>query len=135
MTIGTHVTKINNNAFSSCEFKNVYCYPKEVPLIGNNTFYVIAYIGNLYVPSNLLETYKSTDYWKEFQHIYPLKGDEPTNMIYQKGDVNEDGEVNIADAVSVVNPKSVIRNTKNRGQTCNVLKMSYLQNHFSNGGH
>ena len=32
-------------------------------------------------------------------------------------------------------PKSVIRNTKNRGQTCNVLKMSYLQNHFSNGGH
>ncbi|MBQ1581289.1 MAG: hypothetical protein II541_07510 [Prevotella sp.] len=24
-------------------------------------------------------------------------------MIYQKGDVNEDGEVNVADAVSVVN--------------------------------
>ena len=43
------------------------------------------------------------EYWNRFNNIYPLKGDEPTKMIYQKGDVNEDGEVNVADAVSVVN--------------------------------
>ena len=35
----------------------------------------------------------------------------------------------------IVYPKSVIRNIIIRGQTCNVLKMSYLRNHFSNGGH
>ena len=45
----------------------------------------------------------TAEYWNRFNNIFPLKGDEPTNMIYQKGDVNEDGEVNVADAVSVVN--------------------------------
>ncbi|MBQ1760928.1 MAG: hypothetical protein IIZ94_14750, partial [Prevotella sp.] len=75
----------------------------DVPLLGNSSFYVMATIGNLYVPANLLEKYKTNDYWKEFNNIYPLNGNEPTNMIYQKGDVNEDGEVNVADAVSVVN--------------------------------
>jgi hypothetical protein len=63
----------------------------------------MAYIGNLYVPANSLESYQSAEYWKKFNNIYALKGDEPTNMIYQKGDVNEDGEVNITDAISVVN--------------------------------
>ncbi|MBQ1588016.1 MAG: hypothetical protein II081_03080, partial [Prevotella sp.] len=57
----------------------------------------------LYVPANSLENYKTDDLWNVFRHIYPLNGYEPTNMIYQKGDVNEDGEVNVADAVSVVN--------------------------------
>ena len=45
----------------------------------------------------------TAEYWNRFNNIYPLKGDEPTTMIYQKGDVNEDGEVNVADAVSMVN--------------------------------
>lgn len=103
LTIGNHVKVIGNAAFSSCEIKNVYCYSKEVPQITNNTFYIMTQIGNLYVPANSLENYKTDDLWNDFRHIYPLNGNEPTNMIYQKGDVNEDGEVNVADAVSVVN--------------------------------
>ena len=35
----------------------------------------------------------------------------------------------------VIKPKSVIRRAIIRGQDCNVLKISYLQSCFSNGGH
>ena len=32
-------------------------------------------------------------------------------------------------------PKSVVRSAIIRGQVCNMLRISYLQNCFSNGGH
>ena len=37
--------------------------------------------------------------------------------------------------MKLIYPKSVVRSAIIRGQVCNMLRISYLQNCFSNGGH
>lgn len=52
--------------------------------------------ATLYVPAESLEAYQNAEYWRNFQDIRPIKDS-------IQGDVNGDGEVNIADINSVVN--------------------------------
>jgi hypothetical protein len=51
--------------------------------------------ATLYVPADVVDVYKEAPIWKKFSTIKSVGSDPP-------GDVNGDGEVNIADANSVI---------------------------------
>jgi hypothetical protein len=79
VTIGNSVATIDSYAFSGCNnISSVYNLCDEPQRIGPQTFAEYSNI-DLYVPESSIESYKSTDVWKDFKQILPLS--DPTITI------------------------------------------------------
>ena len=105
VTIPNSVTSIGNSAFCKCSsLENVYVYWSKPISVDtdvfdlNNSGYIVS---NLYVPKGKINIYKGADVWNTFANIEE-HGDEPSPS-GKKGDVNEDGVVDVADITSVAN--------------------------------
>ncbi len=98
ITIGSGVATIGAKAFNYCNsLQTVTCLGTVPPLMENSNCFSSAAYRNaiLYVPEGLIEAYSAADYWYKFEKIMDH---EPAI----KGDVNGDGEVNIADINAVI---------------------------------
>lgn len=94
VTIGRKVESIGYNAFSGIfELTEMYCKSQVPP--STSRYFLTEQMRNqttLYVPMRSLELYKNTEPWKSF---YKIEG-----MNFVECDVNDDGEINIADVNS-----------------------------------
>lgn len=75
VTIGNSVTSIGNNAFYLCVvLADVYCYAKRVPTATSDAFSSSSYntTATLHVPASSLESYSTTEPWKDFFKIEAL---------------------------------------------------------------
>lgn len=96
VTIGRKVETIGHDAFSgNFELTEMYCKSQVPP--STSAYFLSEEMQNqttLYVPMRSLELYKNTEPWKSF---YKIEG-----MNFVECDVNDDGEINIADVNSDV---------------------------------
>lgn len=85
----------------------MYFYAKKNPTVSNYAFYNSdIQFATLYVPELSVNGYKTTAPWSGFGNVLPLEGHEPipdTEPDYIRGDVNNDGVVNMPDAMFIVN--------------------------------
>ena len=98
VTIGSGVTSIGERAFNYCNaLQAVKCLGTVPPtMASSNCFSSAAYRNaTLKVHRNYINTYNATDFWYKFEHIegYGSLGN---------GDVNGDGEINIADVTTLI---------------------------------
>ena len=96
--MGSGVTTIGTCIFYYCDqLTDVACSAITPPSVNNGLFDNMDYYAHatLHVPAESVHAYQAALYWKDFFNIV---GDATT---YVHGDVNGDGEVNIADANSV----------------------------------
>ena len=98
VTIGSGVTSIGAKAFNYCNaLETVKCMGTVPPVMAStDCFSTAAYNrATLLVPRQQIETYQAADYWYKFTHIdgWGSGG---------RGDVNEDGNVNISDVTSLI---------------------------------
>ena len=98
VTIGSGVTNIGERAFNYCNaLQAVKCLSTVPPaMASDNSFSTAAYRNAiLKVHRNYIDTYNATDFWYKFEHIegYGSLGN---------GDVNGDGEINIADVTTLI---------------------------------
>lgn len=77
---------------------DVYVYSEEPANIKINSFSHNTFLRNLYVPKGTKELYANTIGWNNFWNIIELD-----NTIILIGDVNNDGEINIADINAIIN--------------------------------
>ncbi len=87
----------DNSALGGCDnITDVYCYTETLP---SGDGFVISN-ATLHVPESMVIFCKSTAPWNGFGEIVALTetGGKP-----KKGDVNEDGEVDISDIVAIIN--------------------------------
>ena len=99
VTIGSGVTSIGNRLFLYCsQLKDVICIAATPPSVDGEFFNDMSYYAEaeLHVLPQSLEAYQTAAYWQNFSQIL---GDV---VIEIPGDVNGDGEINIADANSVI---------------------------------
>ena len=93
VTFPASVTSIGANAFKGCNLLlDVTCLPMTPPSASRNCFSTF-FQATLTVPATALEVYKTTDPWNMFSNIVGV------NTVV--GDVNNDGEINIADVNAV----------------------------------
>lgn len=73
-TLPASVTQIGCGAFEGANYSYLTCLSNNPPYLpyginrGNN--------ATLFVPANLVDTYKQTDNWKDFANILPIGGEE-----------------------------------------------------------
>lgn len=94
--IGKKVNSIKENAFSFCtSLKSIYSLNTTPPTISSSTFDTNTFLETkLYVPLGCKERYMNNDFWKCFCNIIEFN---PNH-----GDVNGDGEINIADINKII---------------------------------
>ena len=98
VTIGSGVASIGTKAFNYCNaLETVKCIGTVPPVMESaDCFSTAAYNrATLLVPRQFIETYQSANYWYKFAHIdgWGSGG---------RGDVNEDGKVDISDVTSLI---------------------------------
>ena len=101
ITLGKDMINIGAGAFqSSYNIKTITCHNTSPHAIDNswaNGVFSTEVVNTamLIVPQGSLNTYKSTDGWKDFKHIIEQQS--------TTGDVNNDNQVNATDVVAVYN--------------------------------
>ncbi len=84
VTIGSGVKSISSEAFANCsELTDVYCYAENVPSTPTNAFNN-SYIehATLHVPDASVNSYKSTEPWKNFKSIVSLSASSKYKLTY-----------------------------------------------------
>jgi len=97
--IGSGVNNIGKTIFSGCsQMRDLFCFASTPPVCSDALFDDMDYytLTTLHVLPSCVEVYQSTMYWQDFSTII---GDAPVDI---PGDVNGDGEVNIADMNKVI---------------------------------
>lgn len=99
LTLGARLDTIGSSAFGGCvALDTIVCRAPVPPLLSSRScFHSTIYAGAvLQVPAHSLEAYRSADLWQLFSTI------EGYNTSCGAGDVNADGEVNVADVNALV---------------------------------
>ena len=95
-TIGKSVSIINTKLFSGCTaLTTVYCKRVEPPLLLEENSFAVYSDAVLYVPTQSVQTYQNAVNWELFGLILGMD-------FSDKYDVNDDGEVNIADINAII---------------------------------
>ena len=95
ITIPKSVTSIGNRAFFDCtSLSEVVSLNPTPPTISSNTF--TEYTATLQVPIGCKEAYQNANYWSNFVNIEEIE-------TAVSGDANNDGVVDVADVVAIVN--------------------------------
>ena len=73
ITIGKNVTFIGKHAFWACyNLKALYCRAINPPALGEDIFYGVSDIPDIYVPKESYEAYCNATGWSEYKsQIYP----------------------------------------------------------------
>ena len=98
VTLGESVNSIGANAFNGCTLlTEVVSHALTPPrLADENCFGADTYAtATLYVPASALNAYSTDPHWSLFARIVAFEGNVP-------GDMNGDGEVNIADVNVII---------------------------------
>ena len=96
ITIPISVTNIGGYAFNGSDnLTTINCFAESPPIMYNSNCFSSYDKATLYVPKESLERYQNENWWCLFKNIKSL-----TEVI--SGDVNGDGEVNIADINAVI---------------------------------
>lgn len=102
LIIGKGVTIIDYYAFGGCNsLEDIVCKaitPPAMPASGGYPQFTDYATPVLYVPAASLEAYRASEYWGKFNTILSIE----EIVGKHKGDVNRDGEINIADTNSVI---------------------------------
>ena len=99
ITIPESVTNIGGKAFDGCErLRKVTCLGSTPPTIGSNSFPNRSN-QTLYVPKGCKSIYEDADFWWEFKEII----EQGSSQHGTKYDVNGDGDINITDALVIIN--------------------------------
>lgn len=95
VTIGASVTSIGEYAFTSCpNLNSVTCLGTTPPTILDDVFDADCYSRAwLRVPSGAVNAYRPATGWRNFTHVMTFG---------TKGDVNNDGQVNITDVTVLI---------------------------------
>ena len=102
ITIGSGMNIIGTKAFAYCtKLTDVYCYAEQVPSMEDqySNPCTDAFEGSinesttLHVPTASINAYQTVEPWKSFKNIVGLA---------EKGDVNSDGSVDVADIANVI---------------------------------
>ena len=94
VSLPSKLTIIGKDAFRDCnKLESVVSKNPVPPTISDLTFTKLMGVV-LYVPKGCVEAYRSADHWRYFEHIVEMTG--------VKGDVNQDNEVSLADAMQMV---------------------------------
>ena len=99
LTLGARVDTIGSSAFGGClALDTITCRAPVPPLLSSRSCFHSSVYANatLMVPSPSLEAYRSTEFWQLFSTI------EGYSISSGLGDVNADGEINIADVNALV---------------------------------
>ncbi len=95
------VSQVGRNTFSGCNaLESILVYSRDVPNTDAATFTTNNLNVPVYVPAESLESYQSADNWKAFTTILPISADIVDGNL---GDVNNDGQVNVSDIMTIVN--------------------------------
>lgn len=97
--LGELTEGIDENAFSGCDaLTDIYCYATTPPDLDSETFGEDGINGvTLHVPAAAIDAYKENRRWSKISDdIVPLADAD------LKGDVNDDGKVDIADLAAVI---------------------------------
>lgn len=102
ITIPSSVTWIAQNCFYGCTtLSSIRCKATTPPMcVDSSCFPSEAYSNaTLYVPVGSLSTYQSTSVWQNFTNISQTT----FPAVFIRGDVNDDGLVNVSDAIALIN--------------------------------
>lgn len=98
LTIGKGVRKIPENVFNKETIRDIYAGYADPVAITTNVFHSTCYSNAiLHVPSKCARYYNARDVWKLFQNIWDDNG------AGNKGDINDDGVVNVSDVSALIN--------------------------------
>lgn len=103
ISLPENLSIIQSGAFMNSASDRVYSFMREPCTISFDSFYQstnYAPTAVLYVPIGCKIKYQSDQYWSLFPRIEEFDGEIPIPLI---GDVNSDGEVNIADINEILN--------------------------------
>ena len=100
VTIGSNVQTIEDKAFIACvSLTDVISRPLAPPVAANVMWFSNATCNQavLKVPKGMVDAYKKANEWNRFLHVVGIEMHDDL-----KGDVNADGEVNIADVNTII---------------------------------
>lgn len=98
VTIGSAVTKIDYQAFGWCiRLTTLTVYAAPTCSLITDALFRCRSLSNIYVPADKVEAFKNATGWSAYSEIISA-----ITPVVVAGDLNEDGKVDIADAVSVL---------------------------------
>ena len=105
ITIPNSITTIGNYAFAWCtSLENIVSHiPAENLFTIDSNVFILVDKNNctLYVPAGAKEIYATTNGWKDFTNIVEIEAETPEEGTI-RGDVNNDGIVDVADITEIV---------------------------------
>ena len=100
LTLGSNVKTLGDYAFQNCNaLKTITSCNETAPQMSNEACFTVYGSAKLYIPLGSSDSYMSTNYWNKFTEVIEKKMDNNGPVV---GDVNGDGEVNIADVNFII---------------------------------
>lgn len=78
--------------------RDLYCFAETPPVAEKDAFSLADQQQvTLHVPAGALASYRESPVWSEFSHVIPLGDEDYLKQDYRRGDINDDGTIDIED--------------------------------------